>query len=217
MGGRITRLRALKSGRVAVYLDGRRAFLLTGIEAARLRVGQSLSDEEIARLLARDLQERAHEIALRFLRYRPRSEREVADHLRRKGFDAQTVEAVLERLRRVGLVDDRAFARFWVENRAAFRPRGRTALQAELRRKGVPPAIIQEVLAEASPDERALALRLARERARRLRGLDPRTLRRRLAGYLLRRGFDGELVMEVLQALEAEPGPGEGKPADEFM
>ncbi len=217
MGGRITRLRALKSGRVAVYLDGRRAFLLTGIEAARLRVGQSLSDEEIARLLARDLQERAHEIALRLLRYRPRSEREVADHLRRKGFDAQTVEAVLERLRRVGLVDDRAFVRFWVENRAAFRPRGRTALQAELRRKGVPPAIIQEVLAEASPDERALALRLARERARRLRGLDPWTLRRRLAGYLLRRGFDRELVMEVLQAMEAELGPGEGEPADEFM
>ncbi len=215
MGGRITRLRALKSGRVAVYLDGRRAFTLTGIEATRLQVGQSLSDEEIARLLARDLQERAHEIALRFLSYRPRSEREVADHLRRKGFDAQTVEAVLERLRRVGLVDDRAFARFWVENRAAFRPRGRTALRAELRRKGVPPAIIQEVLAEASPDERALALRLARERARRLRGLDPRTLRRRLAGYLLRRGFDGELVMEVLQALEAEPGPGGGEPADE--
>lgn len=206
MGGRITGLRALKSGRVAVYLDGRRAFLLTAVEAARLRPGQVLSDEEIARLLERDRLEQAHETALRFLSYRPRSEREVADYLRRKGFDAPTVEAELERLRRVGLVDDRAFAQFWVENRTAFRPRSRRALQAELRRKGIPSAIIQEVLQEASPDERTLALRLARERARRLRGVDPLTLRRRLGGYLLRRGFDGELVMEVLRALEAERG-----------
>lgn len=204
MGGRITGLRALKSGRVAVYLDGRRAFQLTAVEAARLRPGQVLTDEEIRQLLERDLLEQAHEIALRFLSYRPRSEREVADYLRRKGFDARTVEAELERLRRVGLVDDRAFARFWVENRTAFRPRSRRALQAELRRKGVPLPIIREVLQEASPDERALALRLAHERARRLRGLDPPTFRRRLAGYLIRRGFDGELVLEILRTLEEE-------------
>ncbi len=204
MGGRITGLRALKSGRVAVYLDGRRAFQLTAVEAARLRPGQVLTDEEIHQLLERDLLEQAHEIALRFLSYRPRSEREVADYLRRKGFDARTVEAELERLRRVGLVDDRAFARFWVENRTAFRPRSRRALQVELRRKGVPLPIIREVLQEASPDERALALRLAHERARRLRGLDPSTFRRRLAGYLIRRGFDGELVMEILRTLEQE-------------
>ncbi len=212
MGGRITDLRALKSGHVVVYLDGRRAFRLTAMEAARLRLGQVLTDEEIRQLLERDLLEQAHEIALRFLSYRPRSEREVVDHLRRKGFDAETVEAELERLRRVGLVDDRAFARFWVENRTAFRPRSRRALQTELRRKGIPPAIIQEVLREASPDERALALRLARKRARQLQGLDPLTFRRRLAGYLIRRGFDGELVMEVLQALERKED--EGMPVD---
>lgn len=204
MGGRITRLQALKSGRVAVYLDGRRAFVLTALEAARLRPGQVLSDEEIAQLQERDRLEQAHEAALRFLSYRPRSEREVGDYLRQKGFDAATVEAELERLRRAGLVDDYAFARFWVENRTAFRPRGRRALQAELRRKGVPPDVIREVLRESAPDERSLALRLARERARRLQGLDPRTLRRRLAGYLSRRGFDGELVMEVLRALDIE-------------
>ncbi|WP_376791954.1 regulatory protein RecX [Thermoflexus sp.] len=215
MGGRITDLRALKSGRVAVYLDGRRAFVLTAIEAAQLRAGQVLSEDEIARLLERDLLEQAHELALRFLSYRPRSEREVADHLRRKGFDAQTVEAELERLRRVGLVDDRAFAQFWVENRTAFRPRSRRALQAELRRKGIPPAIIQEVLQETSPDERSLALRLARDRARRLRGLDPLTFRRRLAGYLIRRGFDGELVREILRIIEAEMGQGRDLPLDE--
>ncbi|HXF70917.1 MAG TPA: RecX family transcriptional regulator [Thermoflexus sp.] len=215
MGGRITDLRALKSGRVAVYLDGRRAFVLTAIAAAQLRPGQVLSEDEIARLLERDLLEQAHELALRFLSYRPRSEREVADHLRRKGFDAQTVEAELERLRRVGLVDDRAFAQFWVENRTAFRPRSRRALQAELRRKGIPPAIIQEVLQEASPDERSLALRLARDRARRLRGLDPLTFRRRLAGYLIRRGFEGELVREILHIIEAERGQGRDLPLDE--
>ena len=59
MGGRITGLRALKSGRVAVYLDGRRAFRLTAVEAARLRPGQVLTDEEIRQLLERDLREQA--------------------------------------------------------------------------------------------------------------------------------------------------------------
>lgn len=210
MGGRITRLRALRSGRVAVYLDGRRALVLTALEAARLRPGQILSDEEIERLCQRDRLEQVHEAALRFLGYRPRSEREVADHLRRKGFEPDLVAAEIERLRRAGLVDDRAFARFWVENRMAFRPRSRRALQVELRRKGIPPAIIQEVLQEASGDERALALRLARERARRLQGVDPQTFRRRLASYLSRRGFDPELVGEVLRALAAEGGLEEG-------
>jgi regulatory protein len=76
MAGTITALRFQKrnKNRVNVYLDGQFAFGLVAIEAARLRVGQTLSDNDVARLQMRDEVERAYERALNFLSYRPRSE-----------------------------------------------------------------------------------------------------------------------------------------------
>jgi len=199
MEGRITALIFQKRNpeRVNVYLEGRFAFSLAAIEAARLRVGQVLSAQEIAELQRRDTEERAYERALDLLSYRPRSAAEIARRLRKADFPPSTIEAVLTRLERVGLVDDLAFARYWVENRETFRPRGHRMLRWELRQKGIADQIIDEVL--ASVDERASAHRLARKRATRLRHLDEMTFRRRLSNYLARRGFPYSIISEVVQ------------------
>mgnify|MGYP000038165091 CR=1 FL=1 len=204
MGGRITALKVQKRdrNRVNVYLDGRFAFGLAAIEAAHLRVGQFLSDEEIARLKERDLVERAVRRAMDLLSYRPRSEAEIRRRLREKGYDETTVAQALERLRRVGLVDDEAFARYWVENRFQFNPRGVVALRQELWQKGVERRIVEEVLAEY--DEEAAAQRAAREAVRRLRRLDEATFRRRLGDYLRRRGFSFDLIRPLVERLTAE-------------
>ncbi|MBC7225777.1 MAG: RecX family transcriptional regulator [Thermoflexales bacterium] len=208
MGGQITALRVQKRNRnrVNVYLDGRFAFGLAAIEAARLRVGQVLSDEDIARLRQRDTAERAAERALDLLSYRPRSEAEIRERLAER-YDAETAGEVLERLRRSGLVDDREFARYWVQNRLQHNPRGAMALRQELRQKGVDESAIEEALAEY--DEEEAAARAAEAARRKLRGLAPDLFRRRLMDYLLRRGFPYGIVRAVVQQILADIGPGE--------
>lgn len=203
MGGQITALRVQRRNRnrVNVYLDGRFAFGLAAIEAARLRVGQVLSDEEIARLQQRDTAERAAERALDLLSYRPRSEAEIRERLAER-HDPETVAEVLERLRRSGLVDDREFARYWVQSRLQHNPRGVVALRQELYQKGVDKSAIEEALAEY--DEEEAAARAAQTARRKLRGLPPDVFRRRLTEYLLRRGFPYGIVQTVVQQVLAD-------------
>lgn len=205
MAGTITALRSQKRNkdRVNVYLDGRFALGLAAIAAANLRVGQTLSDEEIARLQAKDDVEQAYEHALNFLSYRPRSEAEVRRNLREKDAEDEVIEAVIDRLTRAGLLNDREFARYWVENRLEFNPRGARALRHELRQKGVPDSIIAETL--AGFDDEAAARKMAESAMRRLAHLEPADLRRRLGAHLARRGFSyaviEPLVEEMLEAM----------------
>ena len=132
--------------------------------------------------------DRAHDRALGFLSFRPRSQREVAIYLRRKGYAETSVDAVLDRLTRAGLVNDAHFASYWVSNRTQFSPRGRRALQQELRQKGVGRDVIARALEEAVPDL-AQAVAAGRKKAASLFSLGPDEFRRRMIGFLARRGF----------------------------
>jgi regulatory protein len=211
MAGTVTALRFQKrdKNRVNVYLDGQFAFGLAAIEAARLRVGQALGDDDIARLQRQDKVERAHGRALNFLSYRPRSEAEVRRNLHKKGVQEEVVEVVIERLTRAGMLDDREFARYWVENRLQFNPRGARALGHELRQKGVPASIIADAL--VGFDEETAARKASEAGARRLAHLEPDAFRRRLGAYLARRGFSyvviAPLVEEMLDAVHCEVLP----------
>jgi regulatory protein len=207
MAGTITALRFQKrdENRVNVYLDGEFAFGLAAIEAAHLQVGQTLSDDDVARLQEQDEVERAYEHALDFLSYRPRSEAEVCRNLRRRNVDDEVVEAVVERLTRAGMLDDREFARYWAENRIQFNPRGANALGHELRGKGVPASIIAETLADL--DEEAAARKVLEAGVRRLAHLEPGDFRRKLGAYMARRGFSYEVIAPLVEeALEAVRG-----------
>ena len=208
MTGKVTALRFQKHNRdrVNVYLDGQFGFGLAAIEAAHLQVGQTLSDDDIADLKSRDEVERAYERALNFLSYRPRSEAEVRQNLRKKDVGDEVIEAVVERLTRAGLLDDREFARYWVENRLQFSPRGTRALRHELRKKRVPDSVIDDAL--AGIDEETAARHVADAGARRLGRLEPSEFRRKLVAYMARRGFSyavsEPLVEEMLEAMRCE-------------
>ena len=202
MSGTITALvvQQRNTDRVNVYLDGKFAFGLAAIEAVRLKRGQVLSDADIERLQAADDVERAHEKALHFLSNRPRSEWEVRQNLQKAGYEAAAIERVLERLRGVGLVDDVAFARYWLDNRAQFRPKGALALRQELRRKGVAREVIDAVLTESEHADDAAALHAALAQADRYRRLPRPEFAQKLGAYLARRGFDYETVREAVNA-----------------
>jgi regulatory protein len=198
---KITRLGAQKKrkNRVNVYLDDEYSFSLQAIVAMSLRVGQELGGEDIAALKHRDAVERAHGRSLHYLSFRPRSVSEVEEYLAGKGAEPEVVGEVTARLERVGLLDDEAFARYWVQNRESFRPRGPWLLRTELRRKGIADDIITEALAELDPEDSAY--RAAEARARRLAHLDRRDFFRRVGDYLKRRGFSYSIVRSVVDRL----------------
>jgi regulatory protein len=202
MSGIITALvvQQRNTDRVNVYLDGKFAFGLAAIEAIRLKRGQVLSDADIERLQAADDIEKAREKALRFLGNRPRSEWEVRQNLLKAGYGDAAIDRVLERLRSVALVDDAAFARYWIENRTQFKPRGEMALRQELRRKGVDREVIDAVLAGSEHADDQAAIQAALAKADRYRQLPRQEFAQKLGAYLARRGFDYETVREAVQA-----------------
>jgi len=134
------------------------------------------------RLLNEDQRARVYDAALRFLGARPRSEREIRTRLARHQFAPEMVDGAIERLRRVGLVDDAAFRRVLGRARQTHRPRGGRLLKQELRSKGID----QDTAAAAIPtdDDADDAYRAAARKAHSLRALDERTFKQRLGAFL---------------------------------
>jgi regulatory protein len=198
--------------RVNVFVDGRFAFAISAVEAVHrgLKPGRLLTEADLAELRQVEELERARNAAVALLAVRPRSRRELADRLARKGLPGAVVERVVDELAARGYLDDAAFARYWVENRQANRPRGRRALAAELRAKGVDTATIDEAVAPTAEDEAATALALARRRARTLDEPDPRRFRQRLGAFLQRKGYRYDTVRSVVKIVESERGGAAG-------
>jgi len=204
MAGTITAIRVQKKNprRASLYLDGKFALGLS-VEVVQdwgLRRGQALSEADLEALRQAERKQRACRDALRLLSYRPRSTAEVRQRLARRDYDEDQIEAAVARLQELSLLDDRAFARAWVENRQVFRPRGRRALASELWQKGLAREVIDEVLDSMldEGDEAQQALALARKRAGALAGLERPVFFRRLRGYLARRGYPADVVREVV-------------------
>jgi regulatory protein len=134
--------------------------------------------------------------AIRFLRSRPRSEYEVRARLRHHKYTQQSIDSVITTLKQKGLIDDTAFARFWIDNRDAFRPRSQRLIKAELRQKGVAVDLIDGI--EFASDDEEGAYRSARQKARSLPRTDYHSFQRRLGDYLKRRGYGYGVIMKVV-------------------
>jgi regulatory protein len=127
--------------------------------------------------------------------------------LRRAGVtDPAVVETVLAQLRRNRLVDDQAFAEYWVEQRQTFRPRGARLLRAELAQHGIARAGADAATAALDETAEQDAYRAAARRAEQLQGLDEKTFTTRLAQWLARRGFDWDTTSKVVARLRSERG-----------
>jgi regulatory protein len=205
--GQITALKVQKRNRerVNLHIDGHFAFGLAAIEAMRLEVGQHLTADEIAHLKAQDEIEVAYERALNFLSYRPRSIAEVQRRLTKKQFGAPAIEEVLARLTRAGLLDDQAFARYWLENRDAFKPRGNRALRYELRQKGVADSVIGTLLVDHNESNAAYRAALSQaQKLARKHNHDTDTLRSKLLAFLSRRGFSFGIARDTADQVLSE-------------
>lgn len=149
----------------------------------------------------------AREICLRLLTMSPRTRAQLAEGLRRKGVPGEVAERVLGRFTEVGLIDDEAFARAWVESRHLGRGLARRALAAELRQRGVADGAVREAVSALGPErEEETARELVERRLGMTHGLDPAKRMRRLVGMLARKGYSPGLAYRVVKDALADEG-----------
>ncbi|MCI0899228.1 MAG: regulatory protein RecX [Chloroflexi bacterium] len=144
---------------------------------------------------------KAKNAALRLLSYRSRSEKEVERRLRGR-FTEDAIIQTLSDLSRQGLLDDAAFAKEWRERRERFRPRGPAVIRQELRKLGVDHQVIREALSDF--DVSANAYQAGSRYASKLSVADANVFRRRLGGFLHRRGFEGDVLGQTVERLWRE-------------
>lgn len=159
---RITNLKpqTRRTDRYNLYLDGSYKFPVSAntVLAAGLHVGLEITEEELDKVQQAAEIGNAHDKALNYLDLRRRSTKELRDYLWRKEFEPEVIQAVIDRLARVGLLNDEDFARAWVRDRLLLKPKSKRALSAELFAKGIPRETADIVLSELDGDDELGAL-----------------------------------------------------------
>ncbi|MCG2711464.1 MAG: recombination regulator RecX [Candidatus Omnitrophica bacterium] len=146
--------------------------------------------------------EAAQIFALRLIKFRMRSKHELQGRLKRKHFSQEVIEQVLDLLSDSGYVNDLTFSKAWVNSRLQFKPRSRKLLAYELKKKGIENSIIEKTLTQLYLEkEEQIARQLAVKRISKLDGLTKETQKRRLSGYLARRGFSIGVTLKVINEL----------------
>ena len=194
------------AGRFDVDVNGG-AFVSLSIEALerlRISVGGDITDRVDA-VVAESDRLAVYDRALNMLAFRARSASELSRALVRKGADREHVAIAIARLVEQGFVDDASFAKGFARAKVVGASFSKRRVQQELQRKGVARDVatraIGEVFEDEAIDSRALVEAAARRKLRTLKDLDPAVRRRRLYGFLARRGFDTGEIQQVMQTL----------------
>ncbi len=168
-----------------------------------LKVGQEVAKRKIEEILYKEEVKKAKDYAFKLLSYRPRSIKEIRNRLKKKDYSSKVILEVVKSLKRLKFLNDKEFARMWVESRIKTRPMGRYRLQQELIQKGIDRDLIEETLSSYREEEEIeLAKELAQRKLKRsYQNLDEVTTKRRLYGFLQRRGFSYDTIQEVMKEL----------------
>jgi regulatory protein len=194
-----------------VYIDGGVGFDVSAdvLQKFDLHINQRIDDATVERITTAEAQHRAQSIAMNYISYRPRSSKEVVDHLMRKGYKKELAQRITRNLQSMKYIDDTEFARMFVRDRLKRRPSGYSMLRHALIARGISPAVVEKVLKEYVSDEKQLeaAHLLAEKRIKSINGshsnMDQRKLRNRIFNYLLRRGFSTDVAQKTVRALLA--------------
>lgn len=209
---RITSIRQQKknSERVSVFLDGKYAFGLDSkfLIDFDLYKGKKLEESKIGEIVRKDMGEKIKSRVLNLIARRPRSEKEIRDYISQKFYEGKfdlekkfqesVVYDVLNYLKHYEYIDDRAFAKWFVQNRKEFKPRGKGLLKSELMRKGISSEIISDVLDFEKSEELKMAKVIATKKLKTLSRYDKRQKEEKLTVFLQRKGFDWDIIREVI-------------------
>jgi regulatory protein len=184
-----------QSARYSIYVDEKYSFSLSESELldTKLLQGQEITAEQLENFQARAKAGKAFNQALELLAYRARSEWEIREYLKRKDYEPTLIDAAISKLAQYGYVDDRAFARQWVESRRLLKAASKRRLQQELRQKHIADEVVTIVLDESETDDRqALRQLIDKKRSR-----YPDKLK--LMQYLMRQGYNYDDIKQALR------------------
>ncbi len=193
--------------RFNIYIDGEFAFGADEdlVVNRRLIVGKILSSEDLNRILFEAEVGKLMEKMYRLWSIRQRSEKEVRDYFRAKNKDISqlAIDALVENLKKKGMVDDLEFAKAWVKARRRTRRKGIRAIKAELFQKGINREIIEEVINDKGQDisEEELAKQALEKKMRSWKNIDPHKFKQKAYEFLMRRGFEYEVVKSAVEKL----------------
>ena len=186
--------------RVNVYLDDKFSFGidLENLVKLDLRIGKEYSEKEIEEVIKKAEFQKTYDKIIRYSTLRPRSEREVEMWLRKYKVHESLHEELFNKLKRLELLDDVKFATWWIDQRMSFRPRGKRALTAELRQKGVNQETIKEAMAKIEMDEAKVAKDLLKKYQYKWEKLPKSEKKKKMSSYLARKGFGWEIIKQVV-------------------
>ena len=165
-----------------------------------LRIGLEIEPEVLQKLIEADEGMRAKNYALELLSSQSYSKNQMIRQLGQKGFSPKAIDMTLEDLEQLGHIKDEQFAKKWVDRRQRSRPKGKRLLAHELANQNIDKATVDRVISGIDDAEEAnIALGLAQKQVKRYQSLPSQVAKRRLHGFLLRRGFSYETIQSVIE------------------
>lgn len=189
-----------KGGRFNVYVDGEFSFALSEkiLADENLAVGQKITQQKIEKIILEYELSKILDKVYRFLSFRPHSKKEIENYLKRKKLGETEIKVVLKKLEKAGFINDLDFAKFFIESRVKFRPKGRHLLKAELIQKGIDKNLIEEVLDRIEISEVELAKAAISKKLPRFLKLPQLEAKNKIAQFLARRGFSWETIKTLI-------------------
>jgi len=142
--------------------------------------------------------------SLRYLSFRPRSKKELKDNLIKKKVPQEIISQIIERLKEHKFLDDKEFAKWWIEQRTKYKPRSDRLIIIELKQKGISEELVKEILSQHSEEaipEVERAKKLIERKVQRLKGLSKFELTQKLGPMLLRRGFNYDVIKQAIDGV----------------
>lgn len=204
--------------RESIFLDGEFSF---GISTelrflSKLHIDDTLTPSQVEKLIQKDQITRLVEKSLKFLSYRPRSRKEVEQHLLQKQYVARkgqeeselesktykdSIKKAIDFLIEKKQIDDKQFAIWWIEGRRKFKKAGDQVIKQELFAKGVDKQLVEELLEENQEDPEQLAMQAAKKKMISYQKLEPREFKIKMGQYLVRKGYSWDVVSRVVDTL----------------
>jgi len=144
--------------------------------------------------------------ALKFLSYRPRSEKEIRDKLKRKKTSEEIINKIISRLKENNFINDEEFIKWWIEQRTNFKPRSLRLIKIELRQKGIDKGLVDETMDHLPSviDDLQSAKKLIEKRLPRYKNLSRDEKFQKIARFLSSKGFSYDIIKEIFKNITSD-------------
>ena len=185
-----------RQDRYSIYVDGKYAFSFSESEllSLGLQINQEFGEGELEELKKTAIEDKAYMRSLDLLSRRARSEWELRDYLKRKDYEPEVIEKIVNRLTNAGYIDDAKFAEAWISNRRLLKATSKRKLRMELLQKRVSNEIINVALEDDETDEGQVLKDLVNKKRQQSRYQDDQ----KLMAYLMRQGFNYDDVKSAM-------------------